>query len=100
MAVWMFMSESLQPDVSGLNDGAPSHSLLAHETGHGVRVAADRLRRETIEPLAHVRQADRLGNVGADLVDDVARRLRRRGDGEPRRRGKPRQRLDDRRYVG
>src|SRR5258707_1557393 len=47
------ISNSLQPDIRSLDDGAPSHRLLAHEAGHGVRVAADGCGRDAIEPLAH-----------------------------------------------
>src|ERR1700719_2943695 len=94
--MWIFMTCSVTSDISlqlyvgGLDDGAPSCSFLAHEAGHGFRVAADRLRREIVEALAHVRRTDRLGNVGADLVNNIARRFRRRGDAKPRRRGKAR----------
>src|SRR5215475_5312606 len=104
MAVWTFMgtsvTSSLQPHASSLDNGAPSHSLLAHEAGHGCRVATDGFRREILKALAYLRRADRLGYIGADLVDDIGRCLRGRRDGEPCRRGKPRQRLRDGRHLG
>src|SRR5215467_5442657 len=86
---------SLQPHVGGLDDAAPSRNFLAHEACHGFWIAADRVGREIVEALAHVRRANRFGDIGTDLVDNIARRVRRRGDGKPCRRGKPRQRLSN-----
>src|SRR3954447_16715596 len=65
----LFGTDSLFPD-----DPAPAHVLRPDEGAELLRRAADRLRAEPGEALAHFRQAQHLGHLPLQPRDDPGRR--------------------------